>query len=265
MKANSALDIRAAAVVVAAVLICGGWFWWLSRYDNDVPFLAKAGPAEWIVYPKPPDTTPHGAMQCSAVFRRSFAVANLPPTAALSVRAFRQGRVAINGETVDSLHLTEHDWKSTRTVDVAKYLRPGQNDISVTVSNLLGPPALSLALQADSAIVLTDQGWQVSLLGAAWQKAVLARDPPVIRPGNPLYGLETVSESLRRAGPNLLVVLLVAVAITAGLGGLWRVSSLAGSRLGKWLASPNAPIAVLVLIILGWVVLFANNLPPAIH
>jgi tetratricopeptide (TPR) repeat protein len=261
MKANSALDIRAAAVVVAAVLICGGWFWWLSRYDNDVPFLAKAGPAEWIVYPKPPDTTPHGAMQCSAVFRRSFAVANLPPTAALSVRAFRQGRVAINGETVDSLHLTEHDWKSTRTVDVAKYLRPGQNDISVTVSNLLGPPALSLALQADSAIVLTDQGWQVSLLGAAWQKAVLARDPPVIRPGNPLYGLETVSESLRRAGPNLLVVLLVAVAITAGLGGLWRVSSLAGSRLGKWLASPNAPIAVLVLIILGWVVLFANNLP----
>jgi len=132
MKANSALDIRAAAVVVAAVLVCGGWFWWLSRHDNNVPFLSKAGPAEWIVYPKPPDTTPHGAMDCSAVFRRSFTVASVPSTATLSARTFRQGRVIINGQPVDSLRLTERDWKNPRTVDVIKYLRPGQSSGSVS-------------------------------------------------------------------------------------------------------------------------------------
>jgi tetratricopeptide (TPR) repeat protein len=263
MKASSALDSRAAAILAAGVLICicSGWLWWGARHDNSVPFLAKQGPAEWIVYPKPPDTTMHAAMQCSAVFRRSFSVAHVPSTARLSVRAFRQGTVAINAHILDELRLSDRDWKNARTLDVAKYLQPGQNEISVTVSNLLGPPALSLALQGDSFSLLTDQEWQVSLFGAVWQPAVLARDPPVIRPGNPLYGRERVIESLRKAWPSLLAFLLVSAALTAVLGSLRRVGSLARSTLGRWAASPNAPIAVLALIILAWSILFANNLP----
>ena len=250
MRAIRAFNSRAAAVVLAGILICGGWLWWASRHDNSIPFLPQAGPAAWIVYPKPPDTTKHSAMQCSAVFRRSFTVTHVPSTVMLSVRAFRQGSVAINAQMLDELHLSRRDWKHARRLDVAKYLRPGDNEISVTVSNLLGPPALSLALQGDSVSVLTDQKWEASLLGAIWQPAVLARDLPVIRPGNLLFGQETTAASLRRTWPSLLIILLISVIVTAGVGSL-----------SKWLGSPNTPIAVLALIILAWVVLFANNLP----
>jgi tetratricopeptide (TPR) repeat protein len=200
-------------------------------------------------------------MHFSAVFRRSFTVAHVPATARLSVRTFRQGTVAINAHLLDDLRLSDRDWKNTRTLDVAKCLRPGRNEISVTVSNLLGPPALSLALQGDSLSLLTDQEWQVSLFGAVWQPAMLACDPPVIRPGNPLYGRELVLASLRKTWPSLLAFLLVSAAVTVVLGSLGRVGWLARSSLAKWAASGNAPIAVLVLIILAWGVLFANNLP----
>ena len=84
---------------------------------------------------------------------------------------------------------------------------------------------------------------------------------PLYGRGIPFTGRETVAESLRRAWPSLLIILVVTVAIVMALGSLQGVGSAARSRLGQWAASPNAPVAVLVLIILAWVVLFANNLP----
>ena len=103
MKASSALDSRAVALAVAAVLIGGGWFWRQARQDSSVPFLSDEGPAEWIVYPKPPDTTPHRAMHCWAVFKRSFNLAKTPSKATLTVRAFREGTMTINGQSVEGL------------------------------------------------------------------------------------------------------------------------------------------------------------------
>jgi tetratricopeptide (TPR) repeat protein len=259
MKPSSAFDSRAAAVVLVGALVCGGWLWWAARHDSNVPFLPASSPAEWIVYPKPPETTQHGAMQCSAVFRRAFTVAQVPPSATLSIRAFRQAAVVINAHPVGELRLSPQEWKHTRTLDVGKYLRPGENQISVTVSNLLGPPALSLALEAPSLRLLTDSAWQVSLLGAVWQPAVPANTRPVIRPGNPLYGQETTAQSLQRTWGTLLMILLASVVITATVASVRRAGSLAS--LGKWLDSPHVPVAVLGLILLAWVILFANNLP----
>jgi tetratricopeptide (TPR) repeat protein len=320
---SSRLHRQALAVVIAGVLVCAGAFWWIARHDESTPFLPAAGPADWIVYPNPPDTTPHPAMYTWAVFRRSFTVPRVPSTAILTVRAFRQGAVVINGHTLTNLHLSDEAWKQPHRVDVAERLRAGENEISVTVSNLLGPPALSLALQGDALNLMTEPQWQVSLLGAVWQPAVLAAKPRVIRPGNPLYGGESIAKSFRASRRTFLIILLGSAAVAVVIVSLGRRgsprsdkvkqakasaatapetaptstlppapfgqalrdgnSSAESERLGdqrptgradamekspsgppgprKWIASAHAPLMVFVLIILAWVILFANNLP----
>ena len=260
MKRNSAFNRPVVWLIAGALLLGCGWVWRLCQYDSGYPFLPRLGPAEWIVYPKPPDATPHNATPFWAVFRRSFKLEALPPAATLSVRAFKQGAVHINGRPVDKLPLREQDWKARHTIEVSQFLRAGENEISVTVSNSLGPPALWLSLEAGALALHSGPDWQVSLVGAAWQKAALASEPPAIRPGNPLFGREQMAASLRRAGPALLLILLFSVAVI-GSGWIMRRRSAghAASPGGDPLA--RAPLAVLGVIIVAYAVLFANNLP----
>jgi hypothetical protein len=135
MKPSSPTNRLVVWLIAAAVLLVSGYLWWLCRHDSHIPFLPEAGSAEWIVYPKPPDTTPHLAMPFGAVFRRSFTLTAAPASARLSVRAFKQGVVCINGRPLESVLLREQDWKRRRRSDVAGLLRAGENEISVTISN----------------------------------------------------------------------------------------------------------------------------------
>jgi tetratricopeptide (TPR) repeat protein len=285
MKASSALNRPALVALAGGLFLCAAFLWWLCRWDNQIPFLPAARPAEWIVYPRPPDTLPHQAAPVVAVFRRAFELPTAPSSVKLSVRAFKEGKVSLNGQPVEALRLTPQDWKQVRACEAAKFLHAGQNEISVTVSNSLGPPALWLALEADSRIVASDHEWQVSLLGAAWQNAALASDPLSIRPGNYLFGRETIKDSLRQSWPSLLVILFIAVAIVAIIprlqnncrsrrkealfegegGGLaWEQVRASLRRLLQSLES-DPPRAVLLLIVLSWIVLFSNNLPQLAH
>ena len=265
MKPSSSLNRPIAWLIAAAVLAGSGWLWWLCRYDSSIPFLPAAGSAEWIVYPKPPDAKPHDAIPFWAVFRRSFTLTNAPATAKLSARAFKQGMVRINGRPMDNILLREQDWKRRHTSEVAGFLKIGENELSVTVSNSLGPPALWLSLKGDTLALHSDLEWQVSLVGAAWQKAVLAAEPPAIRPGNELFGRELMINSLRQTWPGVLLILLVSTVVISGSNRFLRL---------KWAASPDgaasaagdhrlaiAPLAVLVVIIISWIALFGNNLP----
>jgi tetratricopeptide (TPR) repeat protein len=265
MKASNAFNRPVAALIAGAILLGSGWLWWLCRHDNSIPFLPGGRAAEWVVYPKPPDAHPHSAMQLWAVFRRPFTLAAVPARANLSVRVFRQGGVRINGREVADLVLRERDWKGAHTTDVARFLQAGTNDISVTVSNSLGPPALWLSLKGDALALSSDPEWQVSLLGAAEQKAVLASEPPVIRRGNQLYGRELLIGSLGRAWPGLLLILLVSALAVGGSDRFLRSKSTAGpggaAQAEGFDYLTAAPWAVLAGIILLWIVLLGNNLP----
>jgi tetratricopeptide (TPR) repeat protein len=265
MNPSSPLNRPVLWLIAAAVLLGCGELWWLCCRDSSIPFLPAAGSAEWIVYPKPPDTTPRTAAPFWAVFRRSFHLAAAPAKAKLAVRAFKQGTVRINGRLVGGLLLGEQDCKTRHRSEVAALLKVGENEISVTVSNSLGPPALWLSLHWDTQALYSDPDWQVSLVGAAWQKAVLASEPPAIRPGNPLYGRETVISSLHRTWPQLLLVLLLSAAVVGGCNRILRSSSAAGpndtSRAAGFDRLAIAPVAVLGVIVLSWIVLFSHNLP----
>ena len=259
MKPSRPLNRTIAWLIVAMILLGCGWLWWLCQNDSGIPFLPGAGSAQWILYPKPPDATPHGAMPLWAVFRRSFTLPSAPATATLSARAFKQGIVRINGQLVDSLVLREADWKTPHTSEAARLLKVGENEISVTVSNSLGPPALWLSLEWDTQALLSDSEWQVSLVGAAWQKAVLASEPPAIRAGNQLFGRELMVSSLRRTWPGLLLILFISAVIIFGGDRYLQSKSAAGGKGIDRLAV--APLAVLVVIIVSWIALFCNNLP----
>jgi tetratricopeptide (TPR) repeat protein len=262
MKPNSPPYRPGVWLIVAAILLGCGGLWWLCCHDNSIPFLAETGSAGWIVYPKPPDTKPHGALPLWTVFRRSFTLQAAPATAKLSVRAFKQGTVRINGQLVDNLPLAERDWKSRHRSEVARLLHAGENEISVTVSNSLGPPALWLSLKWDTQALNSDRDWQVSLVGAAWQKAVLASDPPAIRPGNQLYGRELMIGSLGRTWPGLLLILLISAVAIGGSNRFLRSRNAAGFASAEGVDRlALAPLAVLAVIIISWIVLFSNNLP----
>jgi tetratricopeptide (TPR) repeat protein len=265
MKANNAPSRALAGLMAVAILLGSGWLWWLCRHDSSVPFLPDGGLAQWIVYPKPPDTTPRRVLPIWAVFRRSFTLTAAPATAQLSLRAFQHGEVRINGRVVDQMLLDGRDWKSLRTTDVVTFLKAGENEISVTVSNSLGPPALWLSLTADTLVLNSDPDWQVSLVGAAEQKAVLASATPAVRPGNQLFGRELMVDSLRRAWPALLLILLASVVVGGGCGRfLPRTAAVVPGNAPVPEGSGRlefAPLAVLALIIISWLVLLSNNLP----
>src|SRR5262249_18704977 len=144
---------KIAGLLIALGMIFGGiwWWWWSWTRDSRGPVLPASGLAEWIIYPKPPDTNPHYLLPFPAVFRRTWTSASAPALATLNIRVFRQGAVQINGRVVDEIALGEKDWKKIRTCEVQKYLRLGENEIVVTVTNAAGPPALWLDLQADGA------------------------------------------------------------------------------------------------------------------
>jgi tetratricopeptide (TPR) repeat protein len=275
-KVNKPFHRPLLLLIAAAILLGGAWVWHLCRHDGGIPFLPADSAAEWIIYPRPQDTARHSAVPFWATFHRSFNLAAVPATATLSARAFREGEVRINGRRVAEAGLQQaQDWKRRHTSEVAKLLRAGTNVISVVVTNAQGPPALWLWLAAEGVALKSDSDWQVSLVGAQPQKAALASEPIVVRPGSPLYGRERMSDSLRRTWPVLLAILLTAAVgvgasrrfLRAGQPGAGdpslgpeesgspRSEATAGGR-AAWM-----PVAVLVLIIVSWVVLFTNNLP----
>src|SRR5882762_4255803 len=91
---------RIALLVMAGVFIGLGWLWWLCRHDGIIPFLPSPASSQWILYPTPPQTTPHRKAVVSAVFRRAFTLTAPSSTAKLSVRVFKSGALSLNGQPV---------------------------------------------------------------------------------------------------------------------------------------------------------------------
>src|SRR4051794_40393061 len=82
-----------------AILACFlAIIWRHFSQSEKIFFLAKHGAADWILFPKAPDSKLHKAMSLSAEFRRNFVLKNVPAQATLSLRAFQQHSVRVNGQ-----------------------------------------------------------------------------------------------------------------------------------------------------------------------
>ncbi|HEY4761322.1 MAG TPA: hypothetical protein VIH42_12135, partial [Thermoguttaceae bacterium] len=174
---HSALRRAWPSLVLAVLLLFTALFVGRACYfRNDIRFLAEHSPARWIIYPWPATTVSLDDVSLDAVFRRSFSLGSVPAAAQLRVRAFRTCTIRLNGNLVPA-EFDYDRWKQESRFEVAQFLRAGQNDIIVTVTNSSGPPALWLALSCPATVLASDNSWEVSLAGATWLPAVLAADP----------------------------------------------------------------------------------------
>jgi 4-amino-4-deoxy-L-arabinose transferase-like glycosyltransferase len=248
------------AILLLALWTTAGGFWWLCTRSNRIAFLTTRPGAEWIVYPKPPDAMAQHAVPIRAVFRYTFRLNAPPGSATLTVRAFKSAAVVINGQKPGQLELAGENWKSPSTADVTGLLRAGTNDITAYVTNSLGPPALWLRLQTGQLSQGTDERWQVSLAGAAWQKARRARQPPTIRPGNLLYGSERTMDSVKRVWPVMAGFCALSVFMVWGVNRRLRQR---GRQMAAATTDPSAKwiYGLLAGVLIARAALFLNNTP----
>jgi hypothetical protein len=227
-------------LLTLAALACIAWN---CLFNPDIHFLTP-GPGRWIVYPSPPNLLTFGGMELTGTFRRSFVLPEKPADAVLSWRCLTNVEIRVNNIIVPPSRPPSGNWKTTSQAGVAPFLHQGANEISVTVVNQLGPPALSLELQAGDFLLQSDEGWEVSVSGSDWRPAQFASVTPKPGKGNELSLLETTGGAFGRCWPWLC---------------LWAAISVCGvALLQRGVARPRWIFAMLAAV---WLLLFLHNFP----
>ena len=222
-------------------------------FNPKIRFLTP-GPGKWIVYPLPPVGRPYSGFELSGTFRRAFVLPEKPAAALLSWRCLTNGEVHVNGTVVPRSDSSSGNWKTTSQLEIGTFLRQGTNEISVTVVNQSGPPALSLELKSENFLLTSDEAWEVSVSGSNWRSAQAASVTPRPGKGNELCLLETTSGALGRCWPWLCLFAAISVCGVA----------LFQYYIGRTISSGPAtafPKMILVLLAAVWALLFLHNFP----
>lgn len=240
-------------VLAAALLAAWGGGWWYCCRSDAIAFLPYHSGAKWIVDTRLPYNESLPAVPCGTLFKRTFFLKTLPDQATVSIRVFKSATAILNGQEIAGLKLDGQGWKQATTLSVAGMLHTGTNEISVTVTNISGPPALWLRLQAGTFSVGTDEQWLSSPTGGHWLNAHDASIPPVIPPYSDFQEKMNPAQAARRVWPELAFFAIAAAAII-----------LLTSRLLKcWITSQPtlAMYVLLTLVIVGRIALWVHDVP----
>jgi tetratricopeptide (TPR) repeat protein len=251
-------------LTLVAAVAGAAWLWWRAEADPKTAFLTDRRPAQWIIYPSVFNPGLHRSADWETEFRKQFTLDAPPGDAHLHVRAFRQCRVTINGRQVDLPQPSSRSWKDETLADVAAYLHVGKNDLAVVVHNTGGYPALWLAIEGNSCLIASDESWEASLLGAAWQQAQLASRPlksVALRTCGRLTDSRCRGSwlSLLDNGPGLAA--MAGASVTLVLAGRWwrrRCEARAPGEI-DWFTWRQAGAAVLVVAVLWTALVWHNN------
>jgi Flp pilus assembly protein TadD len=249
MPLNSKLALL---LVISSALGAFGWLWWSATERAKISFLSAMPGAEWIIYPKPPDGRIQLPIELATVFTRSFVLDKVPNNATLEVAGFHKYTISLNGQNVEDPHKPGNSWKNPDVFTPSKYLRPGTNELFVTVSNTNGPPALWLSLRAGNFSLGSDQTWEASHAGAVWKYAHLAKKPLPVPVGNGLYGTDTLRPAFLNRWPMLLLFAVISIVIALFIAGRQDAETTSSSQIKQWF-----PIAVFAAL---WIGLFLNNI-----
>jgi len=233
----------APALTLAALALLA----WHCVFNPNIHFLPP-GSGKWIVYPLPPQLEMYSGLELTGTFRRAFVLPEKPSAALLSWRCLTNGELRVNGVVVPRPVSSAKNWKATLPLDIGPLLKQGANQISVLLTNQLGPPALSLELKTGNFLLTSDETWEVSVSGSNWRAAQAAAATPRPGKGNELYLLETTPDALRRCWPWLFLFAAISV------GGV----ALLQYYLARTVAFPKM---ILVIMAAAWVLLFLHNFP----
>jgi Flp pilus assembly protein TadD len=214
-------------------------------FNPAIHFLSP-GPGKWIVYPLPSSANLYPGFQLVSTFHRSFVLPEKPAAATVSWRCLTNGGLIVNNTNVPPPELPSDNWKTVTQADVASFLHPGTNEISVLVTNYLGPPALGLEFKAGDFSLKSDESWEVSISGSVWRPARAAATVPAPGKDNPLSQMETTGGAFQRCWPWLCLFAGLAAGATA---------------LIQHFAERTSSFQKMALIVVGvaWALLFLHN------
>ncbi|MFO0949043.1 MAG: tetratricopeptide repeat protein [Planctomycetota bacterium] len=191
--------------LVAAILAtAGGILIYATHYSPDISYLPTDRRAEWILYPHHRSPVAHTRFPMKTEFRKTFTVGKQLPSAMLHFRAMREAKILVNGKPLEVI--AAGNWKRIQNREITPLLHAGENEISATVTNGDGPPALWLYVDAPDWTLASDASWQTSLVGATWLPARTANEVitqadlffhPAAKPGSAAASLRRESEKIR--------------------------------------------------------------------
>ncbi|HVU35772.1 MAG TPA: tetratricopeptide repeat protein [Opitutaceae bacterium] len=244
--------------VLAALVATLGWLGWRCARDPRLAFLAPHASAAWISYPRPANFDGRTATTLATEFRRDFNLPAAPRLATVTFRAFKRATVIVNGTTVARWTDARDNWKAPQTFAITPLVRPGRNNISITVENAAGPPVLWARLDAGEVRVATDEHWEASCAGATWRPARPADAAlPQARDGTD-QSFSDASLAWRQRWPTVLFAGMISLGVLA-VWSWWsrRSSSLQLSGRPSRLREPA--VVMLGIVVAVWIALAAHN------
>lgn len=233
----------ALALVAGALALLG----WRGATSPDVVWVWQHGDAAWITDPRPVDARVQQWGRSDlpvARFATRFELAQTPSRAPLTLRAARAWRVRVNGVVVGASPDPDPAWRHDRTIDVAPWLRRGDNRVEIDVWHPRGPPLLRAKIALPGRVLPSGPAWTVSIDGGPAVPAVLP-DGTRAHPSAP-------------AGPRPARALR---ARGAALAALWLAAWLGWGALGPWLERhpERAPALALAAVHAAWLALFCTS------
>jgi tetratricopeptide (TPR) repeat protein len=248
-----------AILLLAGLVVSAAGGLYLCRSSAAIHYLSTSTSAvdprgEWIIYPSPIIFIGNAAVKQTVVFRRSVPMPNLPEKASLRIRACDEFSLRIGGRDVDLLEPRDRNWKEYSDFDIRRYLKPGNNEIAIAVSNSNGPPAVWLTLDAGDVHMASDRLWEVSLNGSNFIPAALALEPPASDRTKAVPKGERAWDSLGAC--RWILVLYAALSSAIVLVTAWAKKRLAG----RLRPSFSWHAVALALVAAMWLCLYGNNL-----
>jgi len=186
----------------------------------EIPFVSQRADAPWVMPPFPVTADLHQWGRESVPvtsFRRTVRVESAPApgvAVTLRLRAFRGYTATLNGESVPGGSDDGADWRSERSFDLTRQLRPGFNELRIDVANAHGPALLALRIEGLAEPVVSDSSWGVwhdgRLLGAAIPADDTRRNPVAVVVATPIEALVERRDVLLGAFTLGVVAFLIA-------------------------------------------------------
>jgi len=134
-----------------------------ALFNPDVHFLIPSIKAGWAFHPKQRIMKSYSPKVSEDIlFIRKFHLKKIPKDTELTVRAFKEMQIKLNGNRIWPLSVRTN-WKKRHIFNLRPFLRPGENTCIIQVSNPQGIPAL---LVESPGYLRTRSGWKAALNSA---------------------------------------------------------------------------------------------------
>lgn len=194
----------------------------------------------WIRPNVPVNLQTYGDKFTQASFRKRIEIAGSPTDISLSITAFRDVAVFLDGHEIPIG--TSATWKKPIAVAIpTQLLNAGSHELRLEVSNRMAHPAVHIKSDFEGLANLS--GWESSIDGSTWIQAL----PCDGKWDVPVRGeFPTTWEGIRKTLPILLPLSMLSLMVSIRPGGLLR----------KIVQPPNLRYLLLFL----WIVLCCNNM-----